>query len=421
MLQHKSYEINSTDDIELGIKRESKLEFKISFDDAKVSKALFVFINGIRNSDYAGYEEHLAEFVVKTYEVAVLRVDYHCIGFRPQTGATFYMDKRDKTIFADCCQWLERACGTRISLPDDFWDNEILNQNESEVLLDSLDNVAQALKNQGKIAPNYRLPLTMSLQPTKGEYNNFGVMQALDILNAICFVRKNYAEFNLNKTPKTLLFGTSHGGYLAFLCAKFAPWLIDAVVENSGYTIVPFGFYSLGKDFDFTKFFEVVDIKLFNNIAAYIFTKTHFSGNVNAENFFCAGMLKIRNPLNESQLETQAKHHKSVFVSYHGIKDMLDNAENKERHYEILHRLGYETRLRVVRDEGEIDGKFIKNLEHGMGMSLKTLIQKELPPLLKRKFTHEKDEKREITYESEGLEYKFKEKAGKIELSIKRL
>ena len=61
MIQHKSYEITSTDDIELGIKRKSKLEFKVSFDETKEMKALFVYITGIRGADYAGYEEHLAE------------------------------------------------------------------------------------------------------------------------------------------------------------------------------------------------------------------------------------------------------------------------------------------------------------------------------------------------------------------------
>ena len=83
----------------------------------------------------------------------------------------------------------------------------------------------------------------------------------------------------------------------------------------------------------------------------------------------------------------------------------------KEKFFEILQNSGFEASLRVVKDESEIDGKFIKNLEHGMGMSLKTLIKKELPPLLARHFTHEKDEKREIAYKSENLEYKFKEKA----------
>ena len=422
MFQTKSYEINSTDDIELGIKRESKLEFKVSFDDKKPSKALFVFINGIRNEDYASYEEHLAEFVVQTYGVAVLRVDYHCIGLRPQTGASYYMDTRDKAIYAGYCERLSRACGVDIVLPASFQSGENSDTKESILLFDALNNILQTLKNQGKIAADFRLPLSISLQPTKNEYNNFGVMQALDILNALCFVRKNYAEFKLKKAPKTLLFGTSHGGYLAFLCAKFAPWLVDAVVENSGYVVAPFHMYSVGKDLDFVKYREVAESSSFNNITAYIFTKTHFSADENSPNFLSAARCEIRNPLNEKQLEVQAKHHKTLFVSYHSIKDKLDSAENKERLYEILHRLGYEARLRVVRDESEIDGKFIKNLSHGMDMSMKMLIQKELPALLKKKFTHERGEKREISYESGDLEYKFKERArgGGIDLVIKK-
>ena len=257
MFQSKTYEISSTDDIELGIRRYSKLEFKVSFDDTKPMKALFVFINGIRSADYAGYEEHLAEFVVKEFEVAVLRVDYHCIGFRPQTGATFYMDKKDKEIFARQVNIIEKVCRTSIGLPQNFLNDKIIDEEESYKNLNSLDKIIQTLKNQNRAAPNALAPLSISLQPTKDEYNNFGIMQALDIINAIYFVRKNSAKFKLSKTPKTLLFGTSHGGYLGFLCAKFAPWLIDAVVENSGYVVVPLRFYSVGKDIDFVQFREV--------------------------------------------------------------------------------------------------------------------------------------------------------------------
>ncbi|TBR78489.1 DUF2920 family protein, partial [Campylobacter novaezeelandiae] len=35
MLINKFYEINSCDDVELNIKRESKLEYRITFDDSK--------------------------------------------------------------------------------------------------------------------------------------------------------------------------------------------------------------------------------------------------------------------------------------------------------------------------------------------------------------------------------------------------
>ena len=423
MYQSKSYEITSTDDIELGIKRKSKLEFKVSFDDTKPMKALFVFINGIRSADYAGYEEHLAEFVVKEFEVAVLRVDYHCIGFRPQTGATFYMDKKDKEIFARQVNIIEKVCRTSIGLPQNFLNDEIIDEEESYKNLNSLDKIIQTLKNQNRAAPNALAPLSISLQPTKDEYNNFGIMQALDIINAIYFVRKNSAKFKLSKTPKTLLFGTSHGGYLGFLCAKFAPWLIDAVVENSGYVVVPLRFYSVGKDIDFVQFCEV-ETNSFENITLCTFTKTHFTADTNLPNFFCKARLDIRNPLNESQLKTQAKHqNKPIFVSYHSVRDGLDSAQNKEKFFQILQNSGFEASLRVVKDESEIDGKFIKNLEHGMGMSMKSLIKKELPPLLARHFPHEKDEKREIAYKSENLEYKFKEKArgGGIELFVRKI
>ncbi len=423
MYQSKSYEITSTDDIELNIKRKSKLEFKVSFDDTKPMKALFVFINGIRSADYAGYEEHLAEFVVKEFEVAVLRVDYHCIGFRPQTGATFYMDKKDKEIFARQVNIIEKVCRTSIGLPQNFLNDKIIDEEESYKNLNSLDKIIQTLKNQNRAAPNALAPLSISLQPTKDEYNNFGIMQALDIINAIYFVRKNSAKFKLSKTPKTLLFGTSHGGYLGFLCAKFAPWLIDAVVENSGYVVVPLRFYSVGKDIDFVQFCEV-ETNSFENITLCTFTKTHFTADTNLPNFFCKARLDIRNPLNESQLKTQAKHqNKPIFVSYHSVRDGIDSAQNKEKFFEILQNSGFEASLRVVKDESEIDGKFIKNLEHGMGMSMKSLIKKELPPLLARHFTHEKDEKREIAYKSENLEYKFKEKArgGGIELFVRKI
>ena len=416
MLQSKVYEITSTDDIELGIIRKSKLEFKVSFDDTKPMKALFVFINGIRSADYAGYEEHLAEFVVKEFEVAVLRVDYHCIGFRPQTGATFYMDKKDKEIFAKCCDGV-------IKLPKNFLNDDILDQNESLKICQSLDCIIQTLKNQGKVPNDFLAPLSISLQPTKNEYNNFGLMQALDIINAIYFVRKNHAKFKLAKTPKTLLFGTSHGGYLGFLCAKFAPWLIDAVVENSGYANAPFRMLGLGKYIDYLKIQEW-SMKPSENIGLIVFTKTHFNRDENSLNCYTEAHNKIRSLPELDHLQTQAACHKAVFVSYHSARDFdIALLEPKERLYTMLEKLGFNANLTIIKDESEIDGKFIKNLEHGMGMSMKSLIKKELPPLLAQEFKHEKNEKREISYPSENLEYKFKEKArgGGIDLMIKRL
>lgn len=410
MYHTKNYEIKSTDDVELGIKRDSLLEFKVSYDDEKPMKALLFFISGIRGADYASYEEHLAEFAVKEFEVAVVRVDYHCIGFRPQTGATLYMDKRDKEIFIEVCQELERLFGASIGIGEMLLSKKNLNQSETYEVCNSINFIIETLKKQGRAPSTFFVPISVSLQPTKNEYNNFGVMQALDILNALCYIKAN-PPFTLAKDYKTLLFGTSHGGYLSLLAAKFAPWLIDAVVENSGYANAPFRMLGFGKHINWRNIGEATT-KVNENIAFVYSTKTHFDRDENSPNCYTDAHDKIRSLPEIEHLQIQSAHHKPIYVSYHSAKDLnIALPEPKQRLYKMLEKLGFEATLHMIKDESEVDGKFIKNLEHGMDMSLKTLIQKELPPLLARKFTQDKNEKREIIYPSENLEYHFKESA----------
>lgn len=422
MYQTKSYEIKSCDDIELNIKRDSLLEFKVSFDDEKEMKALFFFINGVRDKDYESYEEHLAEFVVKTYEVAVIRVDYHCISFRPQTGATFYMDKKDKEIFIEVCKKLENMLHTSIGLPENLLNDEILDQKESFEVCNSLNDIIQALKHQSRVPDTFFASLSVSLQPTKNEYNNFGVMQTLDILNTLCYVKQN-PPFKLIKDYKTFLFGTSHGGYLALLAAKFAPWLIDGVVENSGYANAPFRLLGFGKYIDYLKIVEAI-WKVTDNITLILSTKTYFNKDENSPNCYTKAHDKIRSLPEKDHLEIQAQYHKPIYISYHSAKDLyIALPQPKEKLYQMLQNLGFNATLHMIKDEKEIDGKFIKNLDHGMDMSLKTLIQKELPPLLQMNFISKDKVKKEIIYPSENLKYIFKERAGggAIDLAIERL
>ena len=76
----------------------------------------------------------------------------------------------------------------------------------------------------------------------------------------------------------------------------------------------------------------------------------------------------------------------------------------------------------MIKDESELDGRFLKKLTHGLDMSIKLLIAKELPPMLEKIASREKQicENKSITYRSDGLEYKFSEANGKINLEIKR-
>ena len=405
MIQHKSYEINSTNDIELNIKRDSKLEFKVSFDDEKAMKALFVFIEGCGTDIYASYNEHIAEFVVKEFACAVLRVNYHCIQNRHKLGAKTYFDNIDLAILTQTCQTLD------INLPAKL--NPQLNQSievqEFVGLVKYLNDKLESLRNEWKFNTEKKLTFTYSLQPTKNEYQNFGLMQALDILNALCFVRKNCAEFKLAKTPKTLLFGASHGAYLALLCAKFAPWLIDGVVESSAYVTASPYYVGFGKELDYEKYNDVFNV--YSKTIFRGFTKSLWTSNKNSPHFFSPAHNRIRNVLDEKHLQIYASYHKAKINSYHCINDTeIAPVSQKQALHKTLKKLGFDSTLHIATQK-DIVGKFIKNVNgHGMDMSLKMLIQKELPPLLARDFKHEKDEKREISYPSENLEYKFKEK-----------
>ena len=92
MIINKTYEIPSCDDVELGVKRDSLLEFKLCYDDEKPVRALVFIVPGLGGDANENYREHLAQFVASEFNVAVASVNYHCIGNRPQTGAFVFKD-----------------------------------------------------------------------------------------------------------------------------------------------------------------------------------------------------------------------------------------------------------------------------------------------------------------------------------------
>lgn len=94
MIVSKAYEIDSCDDVELGIKRESKLEFKLWYDDEKTPEALVFVVQGM--GDDISSIQYVGDYMVRQFNTAVVGVNYHCIGNRPQTGSSFFMDDIDK-------------------------------------------------------------------------------------------------------------------------------------------------------------------------------------------------------------------------------------------------------------------------------------------------------------------------------------
>ena len=73
----------------------------------------------------------------------------------------------------------------------------------------------------------------------------------------------------------------------------------------------------------------------------------------------------------------------------------------------------------MIKDESEVDGKFIKSLTHGMGMSYKLLLQRELPAVLEKILSQKsKNSSKSIEYKCGDLIYKFSEVSDHIRLEV---
>ncbi|EAI7871037.1 DUF2920 family protein [Campylobacter lari] len=409
MLKNETYFIDSCDDEELGIKRESKFEFKLTYDDSKDIKAIVCIISGLGadiNSDI-----YVSDFCARNYDVAVLGVNYHCIGNRPQTGATFYIDEIDKMILKVSLD----ALG--INLPIDI--QNLKSYDEFYCVLDAINKFIEKLKKANELSEDYLLYLSIGFNPTKNEYQNYGIMQSLDILNAILYAKNHLLK---NKNLKTILIGSSHGGYLANLCAKIAPWSMDNIVDNSSHVTLEnnlWRFIGFGREIDYLKYHNAGITHLFKNIHFAAFDKTHWTTNKQSPFYFSPARKLIRQTLNEDHLIIQAKYPKPKYIAYHSKFDQYVPLEEKEIYFDILKNLGFEIEFNKICDEKEIDGKFIKDLTHGCGIPMKLLIKKHLSKILEENL-QDKTCKKEISYKSDDLIYTFKEEDNKIKLSTSK-
>ncbi|QPH98912.1 DUF2920 family protein [Campylobacter concisus] len=411
MLVDESYEILSCDDIELGIKRSSPLSFYSCYDDAKDAKALLVIIPGLGEDSDLGYRANLIRTMAETYDVACISVDYHCIGNRPQLGAKFGLDDIDREILT------RELSSIGINLPIDL--KSIDCHEKVDLLLKFLSKEITIRKERGILPADFRLNASITIVPTKNKYQNFGVMQAMDVLNAVLYTKKYINNAKFEHLP-VIMVGSSHGGYLAHMCAKIAPWLVDAVIDNSSYAIFLWRLIGFGKEINFTNYFCFGTDTLYQNLYIYFFDKTYWTLNEKSPYYFIDAREEIRNILNLDHLNVQSSYKKPIYVSYHCIFDKeIAPAKDKIELYEALKKLKFNATLHMIKDESEVDGKFIKSLTHGMGMSYKLLLQKELPSMMEKILSQKnKKSSKSIEYKCGDTIYKFSEVLDQINLEI---
>ncbi|EAH7490228.1 TPA: DUF2920 family protein [Campylobacter coli] len=402
MLINQTFEIDSCDDVELNIKRTSKLEYRISYDDEKEMKAIVFIIGGFGANANISFLDFDREYIAKNFDVVAVHVFYHCFCQRrsdvEKYSAFTMFTKDDVSNLSQAL--LEIGVNINVNLENAQQCYELLNQNIT------------TLKSQRKLAQNYQAKFTSTFIPPNGDYQNYGIMAALDHINALKDLVKRFPK--LADLPK-IYGGGSYGGYLSLLIAKIAPWYVDGVIDNSG-TVLPLLRYIIGRDLEQFDF-------IFNdpNTLIEMFTKTYWTReDENSPYFFANENYMIRSLLN-SHLIIQVNVNKNiVLVSYHSSKDEFNTSKDKQTLFLAYKELGYDATLHLIKDESEIDGRFIKDLNHGMRITDRALFRKELPLMLeklqKRKSFMQENS---ISYPCGNKVFTFKDVGDKFVLCIK--
>lgn len=164
----------------------------------------------------------------------------------------------------------------------------------------------------------------------------------------------------------------------------------------------------------------------FKHIMLFISDKTHWTLDKSSKNYFSQACEEIRYILNLDHLQIQSRYKKPIYISYHSTKDTsISPFSEKLELYNLLKKLKFDATLNVIDSHDDVDGKFIKNLDHGMDMSIKSLISRELGLVLEkiRKANPPKNfsDEKSISYTSDNLVYKFYELDNRINLEISKL
>ncbi|EAJ5557326.1 carbonic anhydrase [Campylobacter coli] len=404
MLINQTFEIDSCDDVELNIKRTSKLEYRISYDDEKDIKAIVFIVGGFGANANISFLDFDREYIAKNFDVVVVHVFYHCFCARQS------IDQKYNPKLIPNQDDLERINGI---LKNINLGHLSVNKDNFEQIIPLIEQKVNEMKQAGLVDESQKIELSCDFIPPNGDYQNYGIMAAIDHINALKDLVKRFPKFA--DLPK-IYGGGSYGGYLSLLIAKIAPWYVDGVIDNSGSALPPLN-YILGREMEHSYGDYYED---FPHNRIIFFLKTHWTRKENSPYFFNNENYFIRTLLNKDHLILQSQKNKNIiYVSYHSKEDPLTPANFKEQTMQILKILGYDVSLNLI-DENKIDGKFIKNLDHGCGIPDKALFRKELPLML------EKLQKRKSFMQENSISYPcgnkvfiFKDVGDKFELVIK--
>lgn len=369
-------EIDGAPDFELGLPRKNALQFDVTWPHEGEAPGLVLVIAGFGDDTASGYSQALRRHIVETTGMAAVSVRYHAFHSRPSNGGTLRIDPREHAYLVG-----EAAMrGASVKNPA------------------NVPSLAAGLK-----AVNADVRARITIDPAHGEYQNFGVMQALDHLRVIGDLMENAPPFD----PRRIVaLGSSHGGYIAHLMAKFAPSTLAAVIDNSSYAQPPMSYLGIG---DIPEAFLTVEGLVFN---AYVQSGWSISDR-GAANFYSRDRDLIRDlrfTPHVAAMRAASVDQGTQYFMVHSTRDDISPPAVKRRQQATLARAGFSSELQMVGAD-DVDGELFKQHTHGLGCSLKRLFDRYIGRVRPR--ATEPDAKLGTTLAYDGVDrgYRFRHTA----------
>ena len=365
-------EIDGPADFELGVPRAAPLAYSATFPEGRANGLAFLIpgFGGDADDDYAAA---LRRHVVETHGMAAVSVRYHCQGARPSTQGKIEIDTHDHLMLAG----LALLNNVRVPNPR------------------SLSDMIKRLSRAGITAEPRAV-----IQPARGEYQNFGVLQAMDHLAVLGDIVEQGADFD---AARIVALGSSHGGFIAQMMAKIAPRTLALVIDNSSYTQPPMEYLGQAASAEFTT-------ALAKGITAHCRTKSGWTTvNRHAPDFYSRDRDLIRDaayPVHVAATRAQAGESTTIFRMVNATNDGISPPLQKQRQDTVFRTLGFDSRLALIGAE-QIDGKIFKKLVHGLDASLASLFDMAIGDLEPRQGPGDAELANCVTYECVDSIYSF--------------
>lgn len=359
-------------DFELQRPRDAQVSYIADLPDGPAQGLAFL-IPGFGADTGSDYAQALRRHVVERHGLAAVSVRYHCHGARPANGAAVTLDPRDGLFLIG----LAAANGVELGDPRDVMD------------------VTRRLSAAG-----VECQLRATLEPARGEYQNFGIVQAMDHLAVLGDLIDQGAEFDRSRI---LALGSSHGGYIAHMIAKIAPRTLGLVIDNSSYVQPPMEYLGRPTSIEYAE-------TIAPGVTLYCRVRSGWShDNRQAADFYDRDRDLIRDlgyPPHLAAARAAGGPSATIYRMTNATIDDISPPQTKARQAAAHRATGFDSQLAVI-GEAELDGRVFKRLVHGLDASLAGLFDMGVPALQPREGPLDLEAQSVVEYECVDSTYRF--------------